>query len=443
MKTLAGLCVLLGGCWLALDFSGYENVDLAAQDDLSAAIDAGTDLAACVADPRAFFAWSTTEGPSMPLVFGPGGVFDCAAATLPVGRIFVLGGYEGGAVSSSKIWELRRNYDFMAESLVWSSFGDLPAPNHAAAAVALPDGSGLVVGGAVPGSVVWSADGGVAQISVDQPYAGANRGVSAALGPDNLPWVLGGFADGPGIATNDVAVRGADMAWVHSGGTFPPALPVNRLRAGAVHHAASVLAIGGYTNDDGGVQVATATVAELAPPGAMWTSFPDLPAAGPADAFIGNDGSLYAIIVGSFASAEPAARIYRFDVCKRVWQTGPQLDTAPMGRGAVALGLDGRIYVLGGGDRGVRIYGPRILTEVAGDAIKLWGGPFAPSSMVTLYQGTPALGAPLAQAMADASGQLAVEALQIPLSSLGSSVTTLWLMDDQTRYPLRVPVPGR
>ena len=265
--------------------------------------------------------------PSLPLARG-----EVAAATVR-GEIAVIGGLVADGSSSRRV-EL-----YSPVSKTWRRVADLPvAVNHALAAA----GQGhLHVAGGYGSSgrlrSAWMLDRGRWRALPPLPY-GLAAGGAAFLG--GKLYLVGGVA---GASDRSVLVRRAlvlDPAhpdrW-----RFVPA-PTPREHLAVTVAAGRIYALGGRT---AGFDTNLSIVESWRPGEHGWLTDTPLPEArgGTGAAAVG--GTI--VSVGGEAASGTLAKVFAYDVVRRVWQQLPDLPTPRHGLGVAAVG--GRVYVIGGG----------------------------------------------------------------------------------------------
>jgi Kelch motif len=115
---------------------------------------------------------------------------------------------------------------------------------------------------------------------------------------------------------------------------------------------------------------------------------------------------------------------------------------------AVTVGPDGRLYALGGIYNGatetdsVEVYGPVVSVTpslaMPGSKMTLTGSNFAAHATVRAFLLGPSSGAPLATGTTDATGALRA-AVVFPAPSVAAGDYVITVVDDKSRFPVRVP----
>jgi uncharacterized protein YkwD/N-acetylneuraminic acid mutarotase len=239
--------------------------------------------------------------------------------------------------------------DFIGRgTLSWAVLPDLPAARSDLAAAALPDGRVFAVGGQdstqivntvevySPASKGWSTG---------PPLPSARSGLAAVTGGDGKIYALGGQGAGvPGEV--DVYDPGTNL-WTPLA-TDPLPGPSTGMAA-TVGPDGKIYVFGGF--DGRGTPVTTAEVFDpSALPGGRWSSLPALPVSrAGGGAALGPDGKIYVVGGRGGAAGQPLAEVDVFTPGSATpWARAAHLPDPRLAAAAVAAGADGRIYVLGG-----------------------------------------------------------------------------------------------
>jgi N-acetylneuraminic acid mutarotase len=221
----------------------------------------------------------------------------------------------------------------------------------ALAAVTAPDGRVFAIGGWNGGGVLGSTYASVEIYSPatnrwtqGAPLSIARDAHAAAVDADHI-YVVGGATgnDMPPIAS--LEIYDFDTGTWHAGAPMPTA------RQGLCAIAApngKIYAIGGGNNGYGGTYIQYTTVEAYTPSTNTWAAVAPLPSATANLACaLGGDGRIYAIGGGYNNIGEQDARVYAYNVGTNTWAAVASL---PVGRAqhAAVTSSDGKIVVVGG-----------------------------------------------------------------------------------------------
>ena len=313
-----------------------------------------------------------------------------AAATVAHdGRIYLLGGEDeqGRPVAAVDVYDTNNN--------TWSTLPDLPEPRSFLAA-GMQENVGAVSGGPIgivvaggrqadgtPSAAVheYVFDTNVWRVrrSLPRPLHSLGGATLRATGvvdtQEQQVWVVGGQPGAEGAALSDDA-----RAFVRSHDYLSPLspLPEGRFLHAAVPLDGRIYVLGGRDFQE------TVLGWVLDPESGQYASIADLPSEQSGLAALEHDGRIWAFGgTNAFGNAVPTVRSY--DPAADVWQAHQPMLTARARASAVKLG--GRLYVIGGDNRGavptVEIYDPEsdrwavgpLLPEArAGAAAVAWRG---------------------------------------------------------------------
>ncbi len=366
-----------------------------------------------------------------------------AAATDAQGRVYLI----GGTAPTMPAAEER----FDPATGAWSDLPRLPTPRSWLVAARADDGNIYAMGG---------ESGGVATNLVEVFNVTA-AGWSAAPGADQLPFARAASVGFIG-AVGDVVVAGGHNAngalgdlseffagittWT-TGNVFPTA-PRDQLSGalGSDHH---YYFFGGHAVVDmidtyyDNVDIFANGVGG---PG-TWSVGPPLPTPRFATgAATGADGRMYLAggeesKTGSTGASTPnTGEVLVLDLALQRWLTVAPLQT-PRHSHSMAIGGDGRLYVIGGAAGGgvldtVEAYGPSLTVEppmgAAGSMVAAGGGNFAKNARVQFFWAAETV--PAATGTTDGTGALVgMVQLTVPQAALGP--LRLRAVDDKSVYP--------
>lgn len=227
---------------------------------------------------------------------------------------------------------------------VWTD--ETPMGDVRAQATVVQDSSGLVyvmggfsiVSGQLANASSYDPATGVWQELT--PMLASTRAAAGAVGADGLVYVFGG--GGSSTVTNQIYDPAAD-SWVLGANLLEP---VWNAKA-AVGANGLIYVAGGYNS---GTMTVLNTLQIYDPAADSWTYGAPLPAARSGGAFVSYDGgySLYYFGGSSVSWTDATATVFRYNVAMNSWTTVAPMPVARAAQAAV-VGLDGLIYVFGGG----------------------------------------------------------------------------------------------
>ncbi len=272
-----------------------------------------------------------------------------AAATGSDGRIYAIGGYNGGTLTTVEAYDPATDH--------WEAVAPMPTARERLAAATSPDGRIYAIGGYNSyGSnlaTVEAYDPANDTWETVAPMPTARYGLAAATGPDGRIYAIGGRnSNGDYLATVE-AYDPARDTWE----TVAP-MPTARYRLAAVTGPdGRIYAIGGYNDSN-----RRATVEAYDPVHDTWETLSHMPTAryGLAAA-VGPDGRIYAIGGYYTSTLTTLTTVDAYDPATDHWEAVAPMPTARGDLAAVA-GPDGRIYAIGGYNDGSRLAAVEALT---------------------------------------------------------------------------------
>jgi N-acetylneuraminic acid mutarotase len=256
-----------------------------------------------------------------------------ATATGSDGRLYVL----DGEVPESVAYDPATN--------VWSGRATMPDPRADTAGTTLPDGRILVIGGydfSCGGCIVSRVDAYSPSTDTWGTVAGMHRTrrwEAATTGADGRVYVFGGLNDAGTVLGSGEAYDPRTNAW-----TLLPKGPVARYGAAAVTlPSGRILVIGGAVDSQG--QLLTRRVDRYDPVARTWTRRADMPGVRfLLGAALGVDGRVYA--VGGIGSRGAIKTVVAYSPRTNGWTQAPALSGSRSQLGVTAAG--GYIYAIGG-----------------------------------------------------------------------------------------------
>jgi hypothetical protein len=332
-------------------------------------------------------------------------------------NFLVIGGRDDGGIDT---------YEELYTGEGWGYYSDQKATTGAAATDAAGD---LLI---FSGQSVWklSVPKTLVQLSTVMPTLRSSPG--AALGPNGLVYVIGGYPNSGGVTGTVEAYDPVANKWTT--GLRPMPTP-RQSPAAALGQDGLIYAIGGATYNGDEVEaydVATNT----------WTTKSSLPVDGwGTSAVNGPDGRLYAT-----GSRLAAGLVNAFTPAIDRWAPVASLSSSRSGAELV-VEPDGHIWAIGGtlnpeapGETTVEIYGPSVTVNptqaLPGGTIAVRGSNFAANATVTVYLESTT-GTALAVGTTDAAGAL-TSPINVNVPSLPAGYHTLVVRDDRSRYPIKL-----
>ncbi|WP_165220104.1 kelch repeat-containing protein [Aquisphaera insulae] len=289
-----------------------------------------------LAGPAPFRVSVKAVGQAIPGVWSSLSTFDnylyYLAAAQSGGKIYIIGGYSGGILSTVQ------SYDPATQTL--STVAPLPIAIYDHAATTGPDGTVYVLGGDSdsgsyldtaytynPATDTWTQ---VASLPTGRDY------LSAATGPDGKIYAIGGHTS-LGYTTEVDAYDPGTGTW-----TQVAPLPVATAYAAATTGPdGRIYLIAGYTSSGN-----TSSVYAYDTATDTWTQVADLPLANAyLSAATASDGTIYAI--GGYDDEGYVSAVYSYDVATDTWSQAASLADGNYSSGA-ATGPDGQVYLIGG-----------------------------------------------------------------------------------------------
>ena len=311
------------------------------------------------------------------------------------GKIYYMGGCfgVGGCDTQGYLEDAVQVYDPDTQS--WSLGAPMPVTRGNFAAVLGPDGRIYAIGGNTmdypyPTDAVDAYDPGTNTWTIIRPLPAPVIAQAAGTGADGLIYVIGGCSQAPDECGGLVQV-------------YDPST------------------------------------------GTWTTQTPSLNLGGSGTAVTAPDGRIYVAGVGSSSSTD----VLDTNPAREGWTTVPSgLDSPWFGPAAVAVGGDGRVYVMGGlglskrpaGSDSVAAYGPiPSLSPAAaygGTAVMAGGHNFAANANVSVYWGTVATGTLLGTGTTDGSGNVNSFRVTIPVGA-PTGTYPVTFEDDASQYPVK------
>ncbi|MBX3275814.1 MAG: hypothetical protein KF729_36490 [Sandaracinaceae bacterium] len=252
------------------------------------------------------------------------------------GRIWVAGGFDGGAAIVSTV----RVYD--PGTRAWSTAPDLPAPRHHMSLVShggdLYALGGMQTAAFEPLDTAWVLRAGADQWT---PIASLieERGAAAAGSVGGLIVMVGGNVEAGRLASRTLIYNPTEDAWSVGQGLTEP-----REHLAAVVVDDELWALGGRRNSLGSTRVDV----EIYDPSAdAWRDGPVLPYPRGGFAAAVLAGSIY--VIGGEEPTEVLLTVDRLDLATGVWSAAPPTRVPHHGHGAAAAA--GRLYVVAGASR--------------------------------------------------------------------------------------------
>ena len=368
--------------------------------------------------------------------------YDLQVERGPDGNIYAMGGRDGAG-------NFLQTVERLDESLTWTQTANLSRQRSRFGATATPNNIWLVDGlrdasGSFENSVDRTSKGSVPSWNLASGGVAQNLASAAAVAitdgaTTDTVFVFGGD-DGTGTVK-------AGHSFVAGGNTLTAISDMSTPRASlgaALGPDNRIYAMGGMNN---GVALATAEAYVTA--ANTWSNITPLPAPrASAPAVVAPDGRIYCV---GGANAQSGA-VYSSVVAYRAptatqaerWATVAAL-ASPRWRHGAAVGIDGRIYIVGGSDlaglpRVVEAYGPIVAlsasTVALNATVQVSGSNFARNTSV-VFSLDSAAAAPIGTGTTDGLGVLAATTVKIPAGA-ATGTTRLYATDARSRYPVSV-----
>jgi hypothetical protein len=258
-------------------------------------------------------------------------------------------------------------------------------------------------------------------------------GLGAAVGPDDLIYVVGGHDRMQSLGIVEVYDPSAN-SWTQ----LPQGMPTPRSDLAVVTgRDGRIYALGGIDNNILG------TVEAYDVRGKTWAKLSELPTlVRGLGAVVGPDDRIYAI-GGQTYNLGIAADVNAYTSATNRWTSVAPLSTGRAWASA-AVGPDGRIYALGGGappglepTGSVEVYGPVVTADpssaLPGAIVTVKGDNFAANATVKVYLG-PVTGTLLKTGTTNGAGVLTPITFSVP--NIPSVSTVLTVVDDRSQYPI-------
>jgi hypothetical protein len=350
------------------------------------------------------------------------------------GRLYAFGGGTGsreGPTISGK------SFRFDPAGDQWSPIADLPTARIDLAAAVDAQGRIYVAGGsdgtnALAAVEIYTPDSG--QWSAGPPLPTARSGLALVTAADGEVYAIGGTSGG--VVTAAVEIYSPSTGRWSRGVDLPS--PRAFLGAAALADG-RLVAVGGF---DGSVSLDR--VDAWSPTSGAWAPLASLTVARSHVAAVrAPDDRVYAI-AGSMATGVYPDDVEVYLASVDTWTRLPSSNFADGEARAAAIALDGRVYVAGTDNFNffgvVERYGPHLERMSsdrvpAGATVMLAGDNFAASASVEIHLGTRVIAT---QAQTDAQGVLAPLMLTLPAGVSGPE--WIFVSDDASHYPVRVPI---
>jgi len=257
------------------------------------------------------------------------------------GKVYVLGGSNGGYVVGSNadpnVVPWQTCFVYSPATNQWSACPNVPTARRFLAAVTVPDGRILAIGGEAPDvgylGVVEAYDPSTNTWQTVAPMPTPRSFLGAAVGSDGNVYAMGGWDRSPWeTALSNVEVYSPSTnTWKSA-----PSMPTARAGVGVASGAdGRIYAIGGQRN--GWRELEDLKRAEaLDPRTGLWTTL-----ASPPEPVIGRVS-----MAGGEVYASWGAHVYSYDPARDGWKPAPSLPTTR----EVLVGSSDRLYALGGYD---------------------------------------------------------------------------------------------
>ncbi|MGA8892278.1 MAG: kelch repeat-containing protein, partial [Anaeromyxobacteraceae bacterium] len=243
------------------------------------------------------------------------------------GKVYTFGGGRSTAIME---------YDPATDGM--NAIANLPyfATRTVAAA---PNGKAYALARFQPFAEFDPATGAVTQLGTG--FTGTEHGGAAAVGlPDGRILVVGGWSsDGPVVPS----VEAFDTNTLDTAAAQFPAMPTARGGCGAAYADGKVYVVGG--EDDAGNPLPTVEILDVAT--GTWSTGPSLATPRSYPAVTALNGKVYAI--GGHGSATAFEAVEVLDgAAPTAWTPGPGIQVPRTGAGAAALSWNGAIFLVGG-----------------------------------------------------------------------------------------------
>jgi N-acetylneuraminic acid mutarotase len=238
-------------------------------------------------------------------------------------------------------------FSFVAPSVsaswgyTWAYEPDMGAPTSQAVVVTGADGLVYVLGGVADATYIattdaYSYDPDSGDWTELAPLDFAVRGAAGAVGLDGLIYVISGWTSGP-VIHNQIYDPATDT-W-SAGAPIP--VPVWEAKAATVANG-SICVVGGEGLPAGYMQI-------YDPVADSWSSGPSTPAPVLIGAMVAVGDDLY--YTGGANGYSPATNLFKYDAALGDWVTLADMPEARVAH-AMVVGVDGMLYVVGGGITG-------------------------------------------------------------------------------------------
>jgi hypothetical protein len=262
--------------------------------------------------------------------------------------------------------------------------------------------------------------------------------MALATGFDGLVYAIGGTVAANAVGTVEIYDPASDT-WA----TSSKAMPTPRAGVEAIALGHRIYAMGGYSTMPQSHAVAAVEAYDIDEQ--TWSARRNLPQ--PLVGFgavAGPDGRVY-VVGGSTTGAGnvPTTVVLAYDPSGDRWTSVRPLAKPRTGL-AAAIGPDGRLYALGdalGDASPVDIYGPVVGISPShaspGSTVLVTGSNFATNATVKVYLGPAVSGTLLRVDRSTATGGL-VPSITFVVPPVASGDTVVTVVDDRSRYPVRM-----